>query len=534
MTRKRPSIVRPARSGRLALALLALCALAAGALPFDGREAPGGAAHAQGDESQALRTEYEMLERESLGGHPNRRLSYIMLKPYLPPGTRMTSGYREPQKQLDLIVRFARNFNIPVPANVSVEDESSWQGIWQAVRARGIIIASPTTTPHGREEAVFDLSGADLDAINQGLLRAKDKGLITYRNIIIERKNNCVHVEVGLIDTKLLNNLTGLPSAPREQQGSAPPDDASQKAGLLQQMRRMHDAEPDPAKRIDYDNTMIAMLDPAADSARIGQLEAEIEAHGKEAERVGVSGEQREAVGRISDALRDDRLRDAEREAALLVKKFPDFPDARSMLVEIRTRRLVLEATRSMDVAGCGDCERADALADAALKLSPDHEGARLIKEDVASCVERCKNRRFALWGVSLLLAASLGGGLYFLALSRNWLPARAGEPRGWVLEVVDEDGRGRVFEVEKESLVIGSKGPPEGEADVVVNDPRRRVSRRHCTLLREGGKLYVRDESTNGTKVNGHEAAKGVLTQCSPGDSITLGDAALVMLRRG
>ena len=522
----------PSPRVKLRALLAALLAVAAALAAW-----PGAARAQGGDSAESLRAEYEMLERESLSGHPNRRLSYIMLKPYLPSGTRMTSGYRDPKKQLDLIVRYARSFGMAVPANVSVEDESSWEGLFAGVRARGIIIAKPNTTPHGREEAVFDLSGADLDAINSGLRQAEAKGLITYRNIIIERKNNCVHVEVGLIDTKLLNNLTGLPVAPQAQGGggaATQADEAGQKAELLRQTQRLHDGEPDPAKRLDYDNDMIAMLDPAADKARIEQLEAEVEAHRKEAERVGGSAEQREAVEKISEALRDDRLKDAEREAISLVQKFPDFPDARSMRDEIRTRRLVLEATRAMDTAACGDCERAGALVEAALKLAPGHEGARLIKEDVDACTERCRKRSVAVWAVSLLVLASLGGGLYFLALSKNWLPSKAGAPRGWVLEVVEGGDKGRVFNLDKESVVVGSKGPPEGEADVVVTDAGRRVSRKHCTLLREGGRLYVRDESTNGTKVNGRDAGRGVLTECRAGDSITLGDAAVILLRQG
>ena len=522
----------PRAATRLAIAAL-LVVVALAAWPC--------AARAQGDSAAALRAEYEMLERESLSGHPNRRLSYIMLKPYLPPGTRMTSGYRDPQKQLDLIVRYARSFGMAVPGSVSVEDESSWEGLWSGIRSRGIIIAKPNTTPHGREEAVFDLSGADLDSINAGLMKAKEKGLITYRNIIIERKNNCVHVEVGLIDTKLLNNLTGLPVAPQAQGGGGgggggepPADEAGQKLELLRQMQRLHDSEPDPAKRSDYDNDMIAMLDPAADKTRIEQLEAEVEEHRKEAARVGGSAEQREAIERISEALRDDRLKDAENEAISLYKRFPDFPDARTMRDEIRTRRLVLEATRAMDTAACGDCERAAALVEAALKLAPGHEGARLIKEDIDACTERCRKRSVAVWAVSLFVLASLGGGLYFLALSKNWLSSKPSAQRGWVLEVVKGVEQGRVFNIEKESIVVGSKGPPEGEADVVVTDAGRRVSRRHCTLLREGGRLYVRDESTNGTKVNGRDAVRGALTECRAGDSLTLGDAAVILLRQG
>jgi hypothetical protein len=305
---------------------------------------------------------------------------------------------------------------------------------------------------------------------------------------------------------------------------------------MVAQLRGLHEAEPDPDKKIDYDRSTINLLDPASDSAKIGELEEEIRRHGEEARQLGSSAEQREAVERISEALRDDRLKDAEREAAALVKKFPDYPDARTMVVEIRTRRLVVEAARAMDAASCGDCARAREYVEAALKLSPGHEGAQLLKGDVDACAERCRTRNVAVWAVSLVVLASLGGGLYFLALSKNWLPSKgaAARPRGWVLEVLEGADRGRVFNVEKEAVVVGSKGPPEGEADVVVGDAARRVSRRHCTLLREGGRLYVRDESTNGTKVNGREAARGVLTPCRAGDSITLGDAAVLLLKQG
>jgi hypothetical protein len=496
---------------------------------------------AQGESAQSLTEEYERLEREGLKENFIRQLSYTMLQKYLPPGTRFTSGYRSPQKQLDLIVRFARSYGIQVPANVSVEDEGSWRPIWLAVRARGVIIAAPTTTPHGTEEAVFDLSGPSLDAIRSGLLKAQDAGMIKYKQIIFETKNNAVHVEVESISPKLLNELGRHAGAPGGGGGggssgdSAPASEDEQKRSMLAQLRGLHDGEPDPEKKIDYDRSMINLLDPSSDSSKIGGLEEEIKRHGEEARQLGSSGEQREAVEKISEALRDDRLKDAEREAASLVKKFPDFPDARSMFIEIRTRRLVLEATHAMDTAGCGDCERAAALIDSALKLAPEHEGARMMKEDIAACTDRCKNKRFAVWGISLLLVASLGGGLYFLALSKNWLPQRAAVgARAWVLEVSEGHCKGQVFSVAKESLVVGSKGPPEGEADVVIADERRRVSRRHCTLSREGGRLFVTDESTNGTKVNGRVAAKGMPTECREGDSLTLGDAAVILLRQG
>ncbi|HEX7315422.1 MAG TPA: FHA domain-containing protein [Pyrinomonadaceae bacterium] len=507
-----------------------------------------GAARAQGDSLQALEEEYKRLEREGLEENYIRHLSYTMLQKYLPPGTRFTSGYRSPQKQLDLIVRNARARGISVPASVTLEDESSWRPTLMALRSTGFIVAAPTTTPHGTEEAVFDLSGPNLNAIQSGLLKAQDAGMIKYKRIIFETNNNAVHVEVESISPKLLNELKKASSLGRSSGSSSAPapggpatttpsSEDEQKRGMIAQLRGLHEAEPDPDKRIDYDRSTISLLDSTSDSARIGELEEEIKRHTEEARSLGASSEQREAVEKISEALRDDRLKDAEREAASLVKRFPDFPDARRMFVEIRTRRILVEATRAMEAASCGDCERAAALVERALELAPGHEGARLIKEDVDACTERCGKRSVALWAVSLLLLASLGGGLYFLAISKNWLPSKttaASAPSGWVLEVIEGVERGRVFSLDKETIVVGSKGPPDGEADVVVTDARRRVSRRHCTLLRESGRLYVRDESTNGTKVNGRDAGRGVLTQCRAGDSLTLGDAAVLLLKQG
>jgi hypothetical protein len=531
---RRPS---PCPAQRVLTAALLTVAAALAAWP--------GAARAQGDSVQALNEEYERLEREGLKENFIRQLSYTMLQKYLPPGTRFTSGYRSPQQQLDLIVRNARARGISVPANVSLEDESSWRPALMALRGTGFIVAAPTTTPHSTEEAVFDLSGPNLNAIQSGLLKAQEAGMIKYRRIIFEARNNAVHVEVENISPKLLKELgrfssAGGPKAPAAPTGAAvtaEPSQEEQRRGMLAQLRGLHEAEPDPGKRMDYDRSMINLLDPSADSAKVGELEEEMRRHAEEARHLGTSSEQREAVEKISGALRDDRLVEAENEAASLVRRFPDYPDGRRMFLEIRTRRIMLEATRAMESASCGDCERAAALVERALALAPGHEGARLIKEDVDACTERCGKRSAALWAVSLLLLASLGGGLYFLALSKNWLPSKgaaAAPPRGWVLEVVEGDERGRVFSLDKEAVVVGSKGPPEGEADLVVTDERRRVSRRHCTLLREGGRLYVRDESTNGTKVNGRDAGRGALTECRAGDSITLGDAAVLLLRQG
>jgi pSer/pThr/pTyr-binding forkhead associated (FHA) protein len=48
-----------------------------------------------------------------------------------------------------------------------------------------------------------------------------------------------------------------------------------------------------------------------------------------------------------------------------------------------------------------------------------------------------------------------------------------------------------------------------------------RRVSRRHCCLVRAGGEVFVRDlGSTNGTWINGHRVNEGRLR---PGDELAV-----------
>ncbi|HEV2762483.1 MAG TPA: hypothetical protein VGV38_05760, partial [Pyrinomonadaceae bacterium] len=368
--RQRPG--RLARRASVAALLLLVCA-ASSLLAPDPRVPTGGltrTANAQGE--GALAEEYARLEKEGIEENAFRALCYRMLLPYLPTGTRMTSGYRSPEKQLDLIARFARAKGINVPERMTVDDEGSWRPVFNAVRARGIIIAAPTTTPHGTEEAVFDLSGAGLDAIRAGLKKAEDAGMVQYKRIILEPRNNAVHVEVDFISPKALKVFSsrggsaagagagssgGTSSPPRVGAGSAAPSVEDQRRILFQQTQELHDSDPDPLKKIDYDRSLRTMLDPSADAEKIRALDAEMESHQKEAEQQGAeSSEKREAIVKVSEALREGRLSDAERDAEEFAANFPGTKEARNMLAKIKVRRLVSDATEKMEVADCESC----------------------------------------------------------------------------------------------------------------------------------------------------------------------------------
>ncbi|MDQ3906919.1 MAG: FHA domain-containing protein [Acidobacteriota bacterium] len=512
-------------------------------------------ASAQGDAMAELGQEYAQLEAQGLKENFQRQLSYTMLLEYLPPGTRMTSGYRSPEKQLDLIMRMARSKGIPTPDHASVADESSWRPALNALRAKGFIVASPTNTPHSTDEDVFDLAGADLNAIQDGLRKAEKAGLVKYRRIIFETQNNAVHVEIESLSPKVLNSLGARLAAKGSSSPSSSPSSvgvgssqptAANEQGVMQQLQSLHDAEPDPAKKIDYDRSMINLLDPASDASRISALNDEIKQHQRDAESLATDTRKRQAIADVTDALKDERYEDAERAAIFLARNYPEVPEARGMLVQIRTRRLVNEASDaiySSDKPDYAQCQRADKLLTAALKLSPDYEGAQFIRADIDSCLRRGRNIRIALVGGAIFLFVGVGVGLFFLARSQGWLAGAAGAggainggtgntARGWAVEVVEGAGRGLTFALAKAETIIGSKGPPGGAADIVILDAERKISRRHCTVAQQSGRFYLLDESTNGTKINGQPAPRGSYVEFRAGDQINLADVSVVVVR--
>jgi hypothetical protein len=540
----------------MAAALLLLAAAAPASLPALLAPCAGWArlvALAQDDPLRALSEEYAELESQGLKENFHRRLSFLMLQEYLPPGARMTSGYRSPQKQLDLIQRLARAHGIPVPGQGSVEDESSWRPALMALRAKGFIVAAPTTTPHATDEAVFDISGADLNAIQDGLRRAEKAGMVKFRKIIFETQNNAVHVEVESLSPKALNALGrrrpssgGGADAPTE-------SEADQGRGMMAQLQSLHDGEPDPSKKIDYDRSIKNLLDPVADAERSQALDAEIARHQQEAQALGQDTQKQQAIVEVSQALRDERYADAERAAAFLTKKYPDVPQVQAMLKQVRTRRLVNDAAAALYASGepeCGDCERAAEMLAEALELSPNYEGAQFIGEDIEACQSRCRTRRLPLLILFILMFAVAGVAVFFLIRSGKFLtrpaaaaaggaghgafPARGQGVNAWVLEGVEGACRGQVYQLNKPEIIIGSKGPPEGAADIVVADPQKKISRRHCTVMQDGKRFYLIDDSTNGTKLNGSEVAKGVLVEFRSGDRISLADRAVFTLRPG
>lgn len=84
------------------------------------------------------------------------------------------------------------------------------------------------------------------------------------------------------------------------------------------------------------------------------------------------------------------------------------------------------------------------------------------------------------------------------------------------VLTLVTKDGTRKDFLLPSSATVIGRKQ----DCDLCI--PLMNVSRKHCQINQDGGRLTVRDlDSRNGTYLNGKKIEESIL---SPGDKLTIG----------
>ena len=133
------------------------------------------------------------------------RVVWKAIQPYLPQGTVLKSVVRSDQEQLDLIVMFANRYGYKFKENPSLENADSWQGALKLVRSKGTKIAPPGRSNHAKGIA-YDLSGADLAKIEEGVRKAVEAGIIglwkgSHSALLPELKNNCVHIEVEWVCT---------------------------------------------------------------------------------------------------------------------------------------------------------------------------------------------------------------------------------------------------------------------------------------------------------------------------------------------
>ncbi len=89
-------------------------------------------------------------------------------------------------------------------------------------------------------------------------------------------------------------------------------------------------------------------------------------------------------------------------------------------------------------------------------------------------------------------------------------------------LTVVHKDGSKRDFQNLKQRFVIGREAP----ADIILPSPV--VSRRHCTVEIENGRVFITDTSSNGVFLGKDRLKKGVRTEIPPGAPVIVGEYRL------
>jgi FHA domain len=96
-------------------------------------------------------------------------------------------------------------------------------------------------------------------------------------------------------------------------------------------------------------------------------------------------------------------------------------------------------------------------------------------------------------------------------------------------LEMLEGPAPGDVFPLEKEKTSLGAVA---SEADIVIADAFRKISRRHCEISRNGKHYFLVDCSTNGTFVNDKLVPKGEPVLLKKGDRIALADEVVLRFR--
>jgi hypothetical protein len=175
---------------------------------------------------------------------------------------------------------------------------------------------------------------------------------------------------------------------------------------------------------------------------------------------------------------------------------------------------------RALGALAGGDLVAAGRAVEAALKLSPNDPQTLRLQQRIADMGRQRLIRRVALG--SLVGIAALGA-LFGLMKSVR----KGGRVRQ--LEVVEGPQAGEVFRLDRETTSLGALA---SEADIVIADPYRKISRRHCDIARNGRHYFLVDCSTNGTYINGAQVPRGEPVLLRKGDTIGLAEDVALRFR--
>ena len=148
-----------------------------------------------------------------------------------------------------------------------------------------------------------------------------------------------------------------------------------------------------------------------------------------------------------------------------------------------------------------------------ALTLVPGDKSALDMQNKINGQLAAKKTQLYAVIAFLVALAGAAGFAA-FLAL----------RPKKVLLKITEGWDAGLEFPIDQKFVRVGAS--PE-HSEIVVQDEDSRISRVHIEVHRSGRRLFIKDVSTNGTRINGRAMVKGRTTRVRKGDVISLADAA-------
>jgi FHA domain len=438
----------------------------------------------------------------------------LLVECCLPNGTRLTSGFRAANDQLRVIRHYAQIEGIQVPADMRVDKPETWQSVLAELRKRKYVIADPDKTPHSSDDLiVFDLAGASQSAIEAACYKARDKGLVKIQRIIREGPRQAVHVELSLTERGIQELNLRRPVAKSDD--SSLSGDGEKKEGLRRLLEIHNQAKGNPVRQIAIDNLMIDILDPT-DLAGRGRLQEEIKGHEQELEQIAQDAAKKSLYDQINSAERDDNLEQALQIAREGSGKFSEFQGLATRL------DLMIKLNIAKEIFFTRNCQESEKAREAiaqARQLDSSNPIATRLEREIDSWASRCSSSGyFIIAFVILAFAGTVFALLFFI------------RPTSWELKCIDGPCKGEIFGLDRPEILIGAV---EGEADIVINDRKRLISRRHCLIWQERRDFYIIDESANGTFINGQPVSKESGQVLRNKNEISLAGAAVLVFQR-
>jgi len=114
--------------------------------------------------------------------------AFKWLQPYLPKGSRLTSGLRTQEDQDRIIRNYAKRNNVP---------SDDLDVAHKKLKGLGFIVKRFIGRSGHGDGTAFDVSGANLDQIASAVKAVSEDDSIPVKlTALIERKNNAVHITV--------------------------------------------------------------------------------------------------------------------------------------------------------------------------------------------------------------------------------------------------------------------------------------------------------------------------------------------------